>query len=55
MRPVPDRSTYHPEDSLPSWVFETSNCDRCDGIVDSDEGHDYAEYDMEMCCCGEEE
>jgi hypothetical protein len=51
----PDRSTYHPEDSLPGWVFETSNCDRCDGIIDSDEGHDYAEYDMEMCCCGEEE
>jgi len=51
MRPVPDRSSWHPEDDLPSWVFETSNCGRCDGIIDSYEGHDYAKYDMQMCCC----
>ncbi len=51
----PDRSTWHPEDDLPSWVFETSECDKCEGIIDSHEGHNYAEYDMQMCKCEEEE
>ena len=53
MRSVPDRSTWHPEDDLPGWVFYTEECNKCEGIID--EGHDYGEYDMEICKCEEEE
>jgi len=53
MHSVPDRSTHLPEDDLPGWVFATEECDKCEGIID--EGHDYAEYDMQTCNCEEEE
>jgi hypothetical protein len=53
MRSVPDRSTWHPEDDLPDWVFRTEECDKCGDIID--EGHRYSEYEIAVCSCGEEE
>jgi len=50
MRQVPDRSNHLPEDDLPSWVLYTEDCPDCSGTID--EGHNYSEYDMEVCSCG---
>jgi hypothetical protein len=49
MRQVPDRSNHLPEDDLPSWVLYTEDCPDCSGTID--EGHNYSEYDMEVCSC----
>jgi len=51
MHPVPDRSSHLPEDSLPSWVFDYSQCDNCEGA--DDDAHNYAEYGIEKCECVE--
>ena len=42
-------STWHPEDELPSWVFDYDVCDTCEGAADSK--HDYQEYGIEICNC----
>tara|TARA_R110001583_G_scaffold5919_16_gene31152 strand:+ start:2328 stop:2684 length:357 start_codon:yes stop_codon:yes gene_type:complete len=42
-------STWHPEDDLPSWVFDYDVCDNCEGAVDSK--HDYQEYGIKICTC----
>ena len=42
-------STWHPEDELPSWVFDYDVCDTCEGAVDRK--HEYHEYGIELCNC----
>lgn len=52
----------HPEEYLPSWVFEMEDCSKCSRVLPDSapafahvEDHDYEYAWIEYCNCEEEE